>query len=318
MASSLLGHLSRSALMVGAAWLAATAAFADAAKPPNSTVAPVTVQGVAPPAMIEDQALSFARTFPGATTELDQIARWRDPVCFKAVGHLTDDQAKKVETRLGEVAAQVGLKVRPAGCSPNIEIVFTDKPQAVMDVVARRNEQLLGYYHRHDNKQLRTVTHPIQAWYVTATMGGGASAGFSRNLHAEVIDDPDNDRPDGCGDSPHFTACLQSNFKNVFVVVDTHALEGKDIGLVSDYLAMVTLAAPKALDGCHALPSVIDLTAKSDCGGREAPNGLTPGDAAYLTALYQADPEGRKWVQEGDIAGRMAKMLIASTKTPAH
>jgi hypothetical protein len=116
--------------------------------------------------------------------------------------------------------------------------------------------------------------------------------------------------PIGCGINHNFTACLQSVTKNVLIVADKKALEGKDAGVLSDYLVMLTLSQPKTLDGCSALPSVIDVLSTSACAGHEAPDGLTASDAAYLTALYKADPEGKRAAAEGDIAGRMAKILI--------
>ncbi len=67
---------------------------------------------------------------------------------------------------------------------------------------------------------------------------------------------------------------------------------------------------PRSLDGCLALPSVLDLYAK-DCAGREAPTGLTPADRAYLTGLYAADLTKVQFQQgaQSEIAGRMVKML---------
>lgn len=54
----------------------------------------------------------------------------------------------------------------------------------------------------------------------------------------------------------------------------------------------------------------IDLYAKSPCPGHDPPDGLSAADAAYLTALYASDSEGRLSSEQGDIAGRMAKILI--------
>ena len=107
----------------------------------------------------------------------------------------------------------------------------------------------------------------------------------------DVIDDPANQVPDSCGENPHFTACLKSQFNNVFMVADSRALQGKSLGLIADYMVMLALSQPRSLDGCNALPSVIDVLAKTACPGREPPDGLTPADAAYLTALYSSDPE---------------------------
>jgi hypothetical protein len=248
--------------------------------------------------------------------ELEQISRWRDPVCVQVVG-LVPNQNLQIQTRIAEVAKAVDLRVAKAGCRANVEIVFTDKPQTVMDTVYNRREYMLGYYHRHLGVRLKQVTRPIQAWHVTATVGGWGNGGYGMDhgpgqmtLHSEVIDDPDNHPPNGCGENPAFTACLQGVFKNIFIVVDNKFLGVNSLGLVTDYLAMVALADPNSLEGCNELPSVIDLFAKAGCPGRDVPDGLTPADAAFLTSLYLTDPEQKKKFAENDIANRMAKILV--------
>jgi hypothetical protein len=307
--------------------LAATAALAQGAPPApaqSTTVAPLTVQAAPPPKVVEQQSRSFVQSYAAApNTEVNQIGRWREAVCAMAIG-LPADQAASVKARIEDVAGAVGLHKASPKCLANVEVVFSDKPQAVMDQVAKRQEYLLGYYHRHEHDRLKTVTHPIQAWYVTATQGGGGNlAGImfsygdpipgANQVHREVTDDPDNATPASCGDNPHFTGCLQTAFKNVFVVVDTSALKGKDLGLITDYLVMLALSQPKSLDGCNGLPSVIDLLAKTACPGRDTPDGLTPGDAAYLTALYESDLQARKGSEQGEIAERMAKILTKAS-----
>ena len=301
---------------------AASAALAQPAPPAASTtVAPVTVEAAAKPKVIEKQSQSFVLGYAATpNAEIDQIGRWHDPVCVQVMG-LIDAQAAAIKARIEEVAKQVGLPAARPSCTANVEIVFSDNPQAVMDQVAREREYLLGYYHRHEHDRLKKVTRPIQAWYVTATRGeGGSIAGAlfggvsGIQVRTDVIDDPENPPPASCGDSPHFTACLKSEFRNVFIVADTKTLEGKGAGLLSDYLVMLGLSQPKSLDGCNALPSVIDLFAPSACPGRDTPDGLTQADAAYLTALYMSDPEGKKNMEQTDISLRMANILINANK----
>ena len=197
-----------------------------------------------------------------------------------------------------------------------------------MDIVARRREDLLGYYHRHDHDRLKSVTHPIQAWYKTATRGEGGNAGLAfaffggghytadmpgRTAGNLRTDDPDMGTPTGCGDSPHFTACLTSEFENVFIVADGRALRDKGVGRTADYLAMIALSQPKSLDGCGALASILDLTAKSACPGRDAPGGLTAADGAWLTALYASNGAEKGDGEKSEIAVRMADMLVKAS-----
>ncbi|MEI9890004.1 MAG: hypothetical protein WDN45_04615 [Caulobacteraceae bacterium] len=287
----------------------------------------VTVAGVSRPKAIQEQTRRFTDAYAAATPQLGQIARWRDPVCVEVEGLLADLDAN-VRARVEDVAKAVGRHVETGGCRANIEIVFTEKPQLLMDGVARTRENLLGYYHRHDHAKLKAITRPIQAWYVTSTLGGGGNTngavfayletsggvgGLPIQVQREVIDDPSHMSPTGCGDNPNFTACLQGVFKNVLVVADANQLKGKDIGLLSDYVVMLALSQSRQPDACGELPSVMDLFAASACPGRDPPQGLTPADAAYLTALYQADPEAKLLGQKGDISGRMARMLIADS-----
>jgi hypothetical protein len=274
--------------------------------------------------MIQDEARAFTRAYAAPTSELNQIARWRDPLCVQVFG-LAPEVAARIKARVENVGDAVGLEADKPGCKANVEIVFTPKPQALMDGVARKRETLLGYFHRQDRAKLKTVTRPVQAWYVTSSAGGagntpGAAFAFYETTGGiplipiqrfrDVIDDPSVIGPTGCGDSPHFTVCLRALIKNVLIVADSGRLQGRDASLLADYISMLALSQPRSLDGCSGLPSVIDLFAPSSCEGRAVPDGFTPADAAYLTALYASDPEARLAFEQGDIAGRMAKILI--------
>lgn len=314
-------------VLTSAAWLIASAALAQPSATPDApasnTVAPLTVHAAPSTALMRSEARAFVQTYAAPTPELDQLARWNDPICIQVSG-LTPDQAVQVARRIGQVAEGVGMRMLPPGCTANIEVVFTDQPQRFMDRVADSREEVLGYYHRHDRDRLKAVTRPIQAWYVTSTFGAGNGGGVqfqptsgdaapkpgvaSVQSHTEVVDDPENPRPAACGDSPHFTRCLSSVLTNVLVVVDASRVRNQDLGLVADYLSLLALSRPRSLDGCTALSSVIDALSPA-CQGRPAPDGLTPADAAYLTSLYATDLEATGMSQEGDIAGRMASIL---------
>jgi hypothetical protein len=102
---------------------------------------------------------------------------------------------------------------------------------------------------------------------------------------------------------------------NVFIVVDSKALQGKNLGLIAEYSVMLALSQPKSLDGCAALPSILDLTAKAACPGRAPPTGLTPADGAWLTALYASDAEAKGDGERSEISTRMADILIKANST---
>jgi hypothetical protein len=304
-----------------------------------ATVSPVTVQAAPGTALAQKESRDFVQTYAAISNpNVDQIARWHRPICVSVAG-LSDEQAQRVSSRIIEVAEGVGMHSMPPGCKANIEVVFSDQPQVFMDQVAKNREEVLGYYHRHERDTLKTVTRPIQSWYVTQTssgstdtagmafatltttvgtaagLGGGPDGAFVNSASAlrtqnerDVVDDPDNPGVVGCSDAPQFTHCLTSELNNVLIVIDTSRIKGQKLGPLTDYLSILALSQVRSLDGCSSLPSVIDRLGKG-CTDRQAPDGLTPADAAYLTALYQADLEKNKSLEVSDIASRMGAML---------
>jgi tetratricopeptide (TPR) repeat protein len=286
-------------------------------------------------ALIKSQ--SFVRTYARPTEKLDQYARWEDPLCV-AVSGLAAEQAALTKARVEEVAKGVGLKLGRPGCRPNIDIRFADPPQALLDQVAAKSPWLLGFHYPNGLEALKTVTRPVQAWYMTASRGEGAGnvalstltqsyldlkdpnggpAGTSMTSDSglpesirpnESLDGPGSNTPNGCA-GRRFSSCLASVFWHVLIVVDSRRVQGQPLGPIMDYLAMLAISQPRSLDGCLELPSVIDLFAPTPCPGWPSPSGLTPADSAYLDALYKADLGGKKAVELSDIADRMAKSL---------
>jgi hypothetical protein len=213
------------ALGAGAALAQPGSAPPAPAKPAPNTVGAVTVEAPAPPKVVEQRSYHFVQKNESkGNPELEQIVRWRDPICVTVSG-VIERQEQAIEKRIEEVAQAVDLHVRKPGCHANIEIVFTDHPQDVMDTVWKRREYMLGYYHRHDGVRLKKVTRPIQAWHVTATIGDHPGVDG-----AEIIDDQDNMPPSGCGISHIFTNCYQGVLKNVLVVVDSNRVGDNSLG----------------------------------------------------------------------------------------
>ncbi len=320
------------------------------AAPRSTPVSPLTVEGT-PRKVLEQQARDFVVAYGAPTRKLGVLASWSDdPACI-AVSGLVAEQAAQFKTRIEAVAKAVKAPLAPGKCTPNVEIVFTTQPQRYLDAAAAKTPAILG------DLGAKTVTRPIQAWYATEDEGLPAAApGYAgdpmprdrfdmtlspkdwskltngaqaarrcvdpgvpaHNPHLETLPfgTPEVRTPKLVGDIP----CQHSKFRNVLIVVDAAHMGDVDVDLASDYLALVALSQPKpqSLDGCLALPSVLDLYAK-DCPGREAPTGLTPADRAYLAGLYGADLTVVQFQQseQSQIAGRMVNILD-SGKAPAR
>jgi hypothetical protein len=315
---------------------------------PTTPLSSVTVQ-TAPPAVVTKLSRSFVQAYALRSGKIDQLPRWHQPICVTVRG-LVPDHAALIATRVEDVARALGLTVMKPGCQSNIQVMFTGQPQQLADTIS---EPYLGYHNKSEIKTIRAVTHPIQGWYATSTAGAAGATGLAFaggtgtslpsttngmalshgpgsndtntaawesnfgqahgvHLSMQNVDSPEQSAPVGCADS-RFSSCMKSMFANVIVIVDIHGLENMDLGLVSDYVAMLAVSQPRSLAGCNPLPSVIDLFAKPACSDdRDPPDGLTPADAAYLTGLYGSDPEARTASAEDEITGRMAKILISA------
>jgi hypothetical protein len=333
-----LGRLSRefrrAALAgIGAAAVVAAPACGQPAAGP-SQADPTAVQGVTvePPLSPEAKfarALNFIQSH-GAPARIGQLARWKDRICPLTLG-LRPELDAFVSARVRVLAARVGAPVQRTGrCRPNVEILFVDRPQALMDAVARERGALLGFHYAAETRRLATVTRPVEARYLTSTRGGGGNtaldvasgspiAGAAATITGPVSLADAGTMPGGCAGS-RLTQCLSSLFTNVLIVVDARAMEGRQIGPIADYIAVLAVSQAKTLDACDALSSILDLLAAA-CADRPAPTSWTDSDVAYLKGLYKVDLTTVMGLEKDNIASQMtgpARSAPSATAGPSR
>lgn len=217
-------------------------------------------------------------------------------VCPVTLG-LPDDYNRFVTARVAEVARETGAGVQSAGsCHANIEIFFTNEPQDLVTTLSDRTKGLiLGFHYLHEKGTIVHIHRPIQAWYVTATRDDPEAKavivgtdGNSDSAHALLHADDAYGASPYTGTGSRIRPRESSQIANALIIVDLNKLGGKEIGPVTDYIAMLALSQPETLDGCNEFPSILDLMSAS-CASRDKPTALTESDFAYLKALYAAD-----------------------------
>jgi hypothetical protein len=274
------------------------------------------------PAEAKTLAADFVKAY-AAATPFHTISRWGGPICVYVVG-LSPEQAAAVGSRVEEVAASLGLPAKAECQRYNIQIGFTEDPQGMLDGVKDQKGDLLGD-RTSATRDARTVTRPIEAWYETnGVLYGENERGEAGGLKVRVLYQlPGTVGPDGyavplpdAGGGGPVTPSFPAGgrfasearlFRNVFVIVDLRKTGGERLGVIADYAAMLALSQPRALGQCNVLPSITDLFA--NCAGRPPPGGLTPADAAYLTALYSAPGAVIGVSHQTHVAQRMAELL---------
>ena len=274
---------------------------------------PITVEAKRQTA--KERALSLIHDYSGKTHYWEALAAWDDDICVTVAG-LEPAKNAAVKARIEAVAAAAGATVKQDRCGPehvpaNVEVFFTPDPDRLLKTVARERPWIVGGVatRAHPLISVRayenglTMKRPIEAWYTTncapdiapAAPAGRFSGSFGySNLFWTTSWGP----------------CQKIGFDNVLVVVDERRIPGLRLDVLTDYAAMLALTQPVSLNGCNALPSIIDLFSAA-CSENPEPTGLTESDTAYLRGLYtggQLLPPG--WQAPGDVADRMANLLV--------
>ena len=310
---------------------AAPAAARPPAPAPQSAALPVETVVVTG---ANSQAINhFVQGVATPTHIIGKVARWEAPICPYAVG-MPDDVNALVVQRVKDVAAQVGVRVSTNPiCTPNIVIAFTSTPQIFLDSIRKDHRQWLGYQSSSEElDRLGTVTHPIQAWYSTATVdlqghreiddphtdnngrgllvsgpcylvgdgGGGISAASRGNpgrICTKVV-------PNAIGVTvagSRVSDGLRATFDHVTIIANPLSVQAS-MTAIDDYIAVLALAQINSLDTCQALPSITSLLAS---GCTQAVDSLTANDLGYLKAVYAANPQKVPGLQKDEIAYRM-------------
>ena len=97
----------------------------------------------------------FTKTFAIPAKITGKIARWQRRLCPVVVGQ--NSQLRRIHHATGKVLSrwrQAHSVNTEASCKPNIEIVFTTMPQALLDTVRKNDPVLSGLCHIHRRQQV--------------------------------------------------------------------------------------------------------------------------------------------------------------------
>jgi hypothetical protein len=284
------------------AW-AQPAAKDDPALETVIVTAPKLHFGVTPNAIAHD----FVSSFATPTVLRDAIARWQVGICPEFLG-VAPNFAQLMEGGLRTIAGRAGASMKEKGCRPNLSVIFTAQPQAYLDALDAKNVDALGY------KGATTVTHPIQAWYVTGiTDLDGITmpdhevfSGFSTSCTNTALScwTLSVSKIGGWRDHPD----LSSDLLYVTIIVDSTQTGKFTVASVADYIAMLALSRTEDYDDCQLMPSITNLLS-SNCDENLKPAHITPTDIAYLRGVYKMDAGATLQIQQDQIAGEMAVSL---------
>jgi hypothetical protein len=224
---------------------------------------------------------------------------------------LKPEENVAVAERIRKDAQSVGARVAAnQPCAPNVTVAFALEPQALMTQIAASADRKGnlgdndGAIHR---RKLSQVVAPIQAWYGTKTTQAHGVPGAREVPYSDVTD--------FCKaalcfitQASRLSDGIPSNLANVFVVVDLGKVDGRQVGTIADYVAMLTLLKTPAFAACRPLPSVTNLLTP-DCDESLKTAALSDVDLAFLRGVYKADSGQNENLARGDILREMEKSL---------
>lgn len=310
-----------------------TAALAQAPAPES-----VTVTGTK-----EEQAVArFVEASVTPTRMTGKTARWETPICPAMQGIKPEDAAAML-ARLKKNAADAGVRVSgKKDCDPNIEVIFTDDPQGVMDQVKETQPDLLGYFDSSEARdRLAIVKRPIHAWYRTATQdirghsfvdGARTAESPGRGTTAVVpcANTSGNRQLQMRNGVQVFAAVpgslcvrefdavktnvpgfkidegVRSQFDHIAIVVDTGKVAKMKAGAVADYISMVALAQLSSLETCQGLASITNMLV---AGCAQSADAITVNDMGYLRGVYQSNPDLAPQARQNEIGRRMLQAV---------
>jgi hypothetical protein len=276
-----------------------------AAKIAGSNLSGVTVTPAAKANPLVDPTTQFVREHLPEGPHALQFPRFHDEICVQVQG-LPPEFDAFVAKRIVEVAAEVRAPVaKAANCTPNVNVIFTAHPQAQLTDIAKRRDILIGYQFMPQLQRLSKVTRPIEARYVTRTVGDNGRTQLD-------VWDPDRFDP-GQGKVPpagragsRLANGMSAEIVHSLILADANKVSDAKIGTIADYVAVLALARWQGLARCNAIPTILNLMADG-CDRDGAPDAATPQDIALLSGLYSVDPREFGTQQRATIASAIRK-----------
>jgi hypothetical protein len=307
------------ALVFAGLLMESLASAAGQSVPEDTSRETIIVNGKRIPNTPNGIAHAMIETYAAPSPLLNQLTRWRIGICPRTDGLSSRNLNDYVTARIREVAALAGAPVKPLPCKPNIQVFFTDDPQAALDEFHKKNSLMLGYH------GAVKVSHSIQAWYETGTTdingltildedtmghieftnGGGLVPDSNGRLVEHgiaVTDGIPHTTVEGWKARPEVT----SDFISVLILADSRKTGIHKLGAIGDYVAMLALSRTEAYETCEIVPSIANEMA-SGCDPKLMPEKLSLSDIGYLRGLYNMDAGATLKIQQDDIAGEMLK-----------
>ena len=245
-------------------------------KPAETELGELTVEALRDREVLERKVSTYVSSITVGRRH-EALARWQSPICPLVAG-LPAEKGKFVFTRLSEVIDGAGARLDKEGCGPNLLVVMTFEPEALLKKwwgdshTLFNNDRGVGGI-----KRTIATPAPVRVFYNACSIAPGMAKSLAKLGKAD------------CGAGTPGSRLVWDVVRmlySVIVVVDLGKIDSVKIGALTDYIAMSALAQVRMNEEPDETPTILRLFNVTDA---ERPQGLSPWDAAFLKSLYQTD-----------------------------
>jgi hypothetical protein len=274
--------------------------FSVGANAQSTTAAPaphidtITVEAARHREEVERQVKAFVGQIAVKPYE-SSLARWQTvvPMCPLVAG-LPREDGEFILARLSKIAAAARAPLAPEHCKPNLYIVVSANPDALLKAWNKRDVRMFGNESDQGGTKIRRFLNsdsPIRVWYNAELYSReGTPLGNTDDCQSAAAC-----RTDLRANATRIVFNDTRDLTSALIMVDSTRARGVNFGQLASYIAMLALAEIRAgADGADA-PSILHLFLRPE---NDRPPGLSSWDEAFLKALYHTEQTDKQQLAE--------------------
>jgi len=231
----------------------------------------ITVEAARHRAEVERQVKAFVAQIAVKPYE-SSLARWQTvvPMCPLVAG-LPRADGEYILTRVSKIAAVAGAPMAPEHCKPNLYIVVSANPDALLKTWSKRDVRMFGNESDQGGSKIRKFLNsnsPIRVWY-------------NAELYSQEGTPLGN--PDDCQSAVTCRTDLRAiatrigfndtrDLTSALIMVDSTRARGVNFGQLASYIALLALAEIRTDADVADAPSILHLFSRSE---NDRPPGLS-------------------------------------------
>lgn len=261
--------------------------------PPQPTAA--EVNAVVVKAANRQRLLDFVKNTTALSPD-GRVARRAARLCPLVAGAPAEVNTY-VAARIRQVGSTVGVNVEQTACRPNLLVLFSREPEAMLEAARRRGKISFRPMSAIRTDRFKSSAQPVRWLHNVVEVGAAGALAETDDL---------NGPPEVRERGSRLTSDLRSSIRNSIIVIDAKATDGVEVGALADYATFVALADVQSAAGAPNNASILNLFNGEKPGEGQR---LTPLDMAYLQGVYKVRTDISGLNQMGAVATIMADEL---------